>query len=123
MSAKKETLGKTVGVVVAVCLVCSIIVSTASVGLRSLQEANAAIDKQSNIVEAAGLIDFAAGDISGTFEKYIEERFINLDTGEYVNKPKDGYDMYKEAKNPLFSVEVANSNVGFKQRASIANIY
>ena len=59
MSAKKETLGKTVGVVVAVCLVCSIIVSTASVGLRSLQEANAAIDKQSNIVEAAGLIDFA----------------------------------------------------------------
>ena len=123
MSAKKETLGKTVGVVVAVCLVCSIIVSSAAVGLRDLQETNAAIDKQSNIVEAAGLIDFAAGDISGTFNKYIEERFINLETGEYVDEPKDGYDMYKEAKNPKFSVEVANSNVGFKQRASIANIY
>jgi Na+-transporting NADH:ubiquinone oxidoreductase subunit C len=123
VSAKKETLGKTVGVVVAVCLVCSIIVSSAAVGLRDLQETNAAIDKQSNIVEAAGLIDVAAGDISGTFNKYIEERFINLETGEYVDEPKDGYDMYKEAKNPKFSVEVNNSNVGFKQRASVANIY
>ncbi|WP_293746087.1 Na(+)-translocating NADH-quinone reductase subunit C [uncultured Paraglaciecola sp.] len=122
MSAKKETLGKTVGVVVAVCLVCSIVVSSAAVGLRSLQQTNAAIDKQSNIVQAAGLSDIAAGDISGTFEKYIEERFINLETGEYVEVP-EGYDMYKEAKNPEFSVPVTGSNVGFKQRASIANIY
>jgi Na+-transporting NADH:ubiquinone oxidoreductase subunit C len=122
VSAKKETLGKTVGVVVAVCLVCSIVVSSAAVGLRSLQQTNAAIDKQSNIVQAAGLSDIAAGDISGTFEKYIEERFINLETGEYVEVP-EGYDMYKEAKNPEFSVPVTGSNVGFKQRASIANIY
>lgn len=123
MSAKKETLGKTVGVVVAVCLVCSIVVSSAAVGLRTLQQANAAIDKQSNIVQAAGLADAAAGDISGTFEKYIEERFINLETGKYVDEPKEGYNMYKEAKNPKFSVAVTNSNVGFKQRASIANLY
>jgi Na+-transporting NADH:ubiquinone oxidoreductase subunit C len=118
VSAKKETLGKTVSVVVAVCLVCSIVVSSAAVGLRSLQEANAAIDKQSNIVEAAGL-----GDVADAFDKYIEERFINLETGEYVDEPKEGYDMYKEAKNPEFSVEVTGSNVGFKKRASIANIY
>jgi len=123
VSAKKETIGKTVGVVVAVCLVCSIVVSSAAVGLRSLQETNAAIDKQSNIVEAAGLSDIAAGDISGTFEKYIEERFINLETGEYVDKPNKDYDMYKAAKDPEYSVAVTGSNVGFKQRASIANIY
>jgi Na+-transporting NADH:ubiquinone oxidoreductase subunit C len=123
VSAKKETLGKTVGVVVAVCLVCSIIVSSAAVGLRDLQQTNAAIDKKSNIVEAAGLSDIAAGDIAGTFDKYIEERFINLATGEYVDKPMAGYDMYKEAKNPEFSVKVTGSNVGFLQRASIANLY
>lgn len=123
MSAKKETLGKTVGVVVAVCLVCSIIVSSAAVGLRDLQQTNAAIDKKSNIVEAAGLLDIAAGDIAGTFNKYIEERFINLETGQYVEKPMEGYDMYKEAKNPEFSVKVTGSNVGFLQRASIANLY
>ncbi|WP_299073684.1 Na(+)-translocating NADH-quinone reductase subunit C [uncultured Paraglaciecola sp.] len=122
MSAKKETLGKTVGVVVAVCLVCSIIVSSAAVGLRDLQQTNAALDKQSNIVEAAGLTEMAAGDIAGTFNKYIEERFINLETGQYVEVPA-GYDMYKAAKNPEYSVKVTGSNVGFQLRASIASVY
>lgn len=123
MSAKKETLGKTVGVVVAVCLVCSIIVSGAAVGLRDLQETNAAIDKQSNIVEAAGLSELAAGDIAGTFDKYIEEKFVNLETGEYVEKPSKDYDMYKAAKMPEYTVKVEGSNVGFQQRASIASVY
>jgi Na+-transporting NADH:ubiquinone oxidoreductase subunit C len=123
VSAKKETLGNTVGVVVAVCLVCSIIVSSAAVGLRDLQQTNAAIDKQSNIVEAAGLISLAAGDIAGTFDKYIEERFIDLETGQYVDEPKKDFDMYKEAKNSEFTVKVQNTKVGFKQRASIATIY
>jgi Na+-transporting NADH:ubiquinone oxidoreductase subunit C len=122
VSAKKETLGKTVGVVVAVCLVCSIVVSSAAVGLRSLQETNAAIDKQSNIVEAAGLMDITAGDIAGTFDKYIEERFINLESGQYVDVP-DGFDMYKDAKKPEYMVKVTGSNVGFQRRASIASVY
>ncbi|MGS2719270.1 Na(+)-translocating NADH-quinone reductase subunit C [Paraglaciecola aestuariivivens] len=122
MSAKKETLGKTVGVVVAVCLVCSIVVSSAAVGLRSLQETNAAIDKQSNIVEAAGLSAQAKGDIAATYNKYIEERFVDLATGEYVDVP-EGYNMYKEAKSEKYSVKVENSNVGFQRRASIASVY
>ena len=123
MSAKKETLGKTIGVVVAVCLVCSIIVSSAAVGLRDLQQTNAAIDKQSNIVEAAGLSELAAGDIAGTFDKYIEERFIDLETGQYVDKPTKNYDMYKAAKMPEYTVKVTGSNVGFQQRASVASVY
>lgn len=122
MSAKKETLGRTIGVVVAVCLVCSIIVSGAAVGLRDLQQINAAIDKQSNIVEAAGLSELAAGDIAGTFDKYIEERFVNLETGQYVEVP-EGYDMYKAAKMPEYTVKVTGSKVGFQQRASIASVY
>ncbi|MFT2089608.1 Na(+)-translocating NADH-quinone reductase subunit C [Paraglaciecola sp. 2405UD69-4] len=122
MSAKKETLGKTVGVVVAVCLVCSIIVSGAAVGLRSLQQNNAALDKQSNIIEAAGLTEKAAGDIAGTFEKYVEERFVDLESGEYVEVP-EGYDMYKAAKDPEYAVKVEGSNVGFQQRASVASVY
>ena len=60
MSAKKETLGRTVGVVIAVCLVCSIIVSGAAVGLRSIQNTNAALDKKSNILNAAGLLGEAS---------------------------------------------------------------
>jgi Na+-transporting NADH:ubiquinone oxidoreductase subunit C len=123
VSANKESLGKTVGIVVAVCLVCSIVVSSAAVGLRSIQQSNAALDKQSNIVEAAGLMDKAEGDIAGTFDKYVEEKYIDLETGKYVEKPSETYDMYKAAKDPEFSVKVEGSNVGFQQRARIASIY
>jgi Na+-transporting NADH:ubiquinone oxidoreductase subunit C len=122
VSAKKETLGKTIGIVLAVCLVCSIIVSGSAVGLRSLQETNAKLDQQSNIIEAAGLSDIAAGDIAGTYDKFVEERFIDLSTGEYV-EVGDDFDMYKAAKQPKYSVKVENSNVGFQYRSSVANIF
>lgn len=123
MSAKKETLGKTIGIVLAVCLVCSIVVSGAAVGLRSLQQTNAALDKQSNIIEAAGLTELAAGDIAGTYDKYVEERFIELATGKYVEPPYEGYDMYKSAKDPELSSKVVGSKVGFLSRADIASVY
>ena len=72
MSDKKESLGKTLGVVVAVCLVCSVIVSGAAVGLRETQQKNATLDRQTNILKAAGLLDASGGDIQGTFDKFVE---------------------------------------------------
>ena len=125
MSANKETIGKTVGVVVAVCLVCSIIVSGAAVGLRDLQDTNAALDKKSNILNAAGLLGDATtkGDIAKLYDNRVEEKFIELATGKYVEKPSDDFDMYKAAKSKEFGVKVEGSNVGFKQRASIAAVY
>ena len=106
MSAKKETLGKTVGVVIAVCLVCSVIVSTAAVSLRSLQQANAKLDKQTNILEAAGLLEAGQSkdQIAATYAKRVEQRFVDLATGQYVEKDAD-YDMYKAARNPDESIK------------------
>lgn len=125
MSAKKETVGKTVGVVVAVCFVCSIVVSTAAVGLRSLQETNAALDKKSNILSAAGLLDEATdkSQIAALYDSLVEEKFIELSSGQYVEKPSVDFDMYKAAKTEEFGVAVGKSNVGFKQRSSIATVY
>ncbi|MCC2617899.1 Na(+)-translocating NADH-quinone reductase subunit C [Aestuariibacter halophilus] len=123
MSAKKETLGKTVGIVLAVCLVCSIVVSGAAVGLRSLQQTNAALDKQTNILEAAGLLEQANGKIMETYDALVEERFVDLNTGQFVDAPYEGYDMYKAAKMPEYSSRVENSNVGFQTRPDVASVY
>lgn len=130
MSAKKETLGKTVGVVVAVCLACSIVVSGAAVGLRSLQNTNAALDKQSNILKAAGLVGQAVSkaDIAKLYEERVEEKFVDLATGEYVANPAEGtgkpYDMYgKISKDPATSVVVDGAPAGFNRRAEVANVY
>jgi Na+-transporting NADH:ubiquinone oxidoreductase subunit C len=130
VSAKKETLGKTVGVVVAVCLVCSIIVSGAAVGLRELQLANAALDKQSNILAAAGLLGEAKTkkEIGIVYDARVVERFVNLATGEYVDNPAAGdskpYDMYgRVSKAPETSTKAEGSPAGFSRRANVASIF
>jgi Na+-transporting NADH:ubiquinone oxidoreductase subunit C len=125
VSAKKETLGKTLIVVIAVCLVCSIVVSGAAVGLRELQETNAALDKKSNILGAAGLLGNASSkeEIAEIYANRVEEKYVDLSTGEYVEKPSPDFDMYKAAKQAEFSVNVEGSNVGFLRRSSIATIY
>ena len=125
MSAKKESLGKTVGIVVAVCLVCSIVVSGAAVGLRSLQQTNAALDKKSNILTAAGLYETGMSNsaIESTYSERVEQRFVNLDEGTFVEAPKPDYDMYKAAKETEYSTKVTNSNVGFQRRPNVASVY
>lgn len=124
MSAKKETFGKTIGVVVGVCLVCSIIVSGSAVGLRELQQTNEALDKKTNILTAAGLYEagMTKTDIADVYTELVEERHVELETGKYVDMPED-YDMYKAAKIPDMSKRVENSNVGFQRRATVASVY
>ncbi len=45
------------GFAAAVCFVCSILISTANVGLRERQEANKLLDKQKSVLQAAWLIE------------------------------------------------------------------
>lgn len=125
MSAKKESLGKTVGIVVAVCLVCSIVVSGAAVGLRELQQTNAELDKKSNILNAAGLYEMGMSnkEIESVYDSKVEPRFVNLDEGTFVEAPKPDYDMYKAAKETEYSTKVTNSNVGFQRRPNVASVY
>jgi Na+-transporting NADH:ubiquinone oxidoreductase subunit C len=125
VSAKKESLGKTIGVVVAVCLVCSIVVSGAAVGLRSLQQTNAALDKKSNILNAAGLYEMGMSNnaIESTYSERVEQRYVNLEEGTFVEAPAPDYDMYKAAKQTEYSTKVTNSNVGFQRRPNVASVY
>ncbi|WP_026376779.1 Na(+)-translocating NADH-quinone reductase subunit C [Aestuariibacter salexigens] len=124
MSAKKETLGKTVGIVVAVCLVCSIVVSTAAVGLRSQQNANALLDKQTNILQAAGMLDAGAtpNQIREKYNTFVEQRFVDLESGQYVERDAD-YDMYRAARDPEQSIKPQPDSAGIQRRANVASVY
>lgn len=123
MSAPKETLGRTIGIVVAVCLVCSIIVSAAAVGLRDLQKVNRALDKQTNILDAAGLLEKAGRDIGGTYKKYIEERYVDLATGQYVTDMAEGFDMFKAAKNPEYQVIPSPDVASIFRHSKVVSVY
>ena len=101
--SSKESFGRTLGVVVGVCFVCSIIVSGAAIGLREQKQANALLDKQTNILEAANLLDKAHGNIPATFDKYVESKVLDLETNEFTDTfyGTDNpavYDQYKSAR-------------------------
>jgi len=69
----------------AVCVVCAVVVSASAVSLKDRQAVNAALDKQRNVLLAAGL----ANDSEKLSREEIEERFVpirqiavDLETGE-----------------------------------------
>ena len=111
MASNNDSIKKTLFVVIALSLVCSIIVSTAAVGLRSQQKANAVLDKQSKIVDVAG-IQADGKSVPELFAEYIEPRLVDFKTGEFVEKAEDGstaanYDQRSASKNPATSVKLA----------------
>lgn len=104
MASNNDSIKKTLFVVIALSLVCSIIVSTAAVGLRDKQKANAVLDKQSKIVEMAGLQ--AEGSVPELFAQYIEPRLVDFDSGDFVEGDAATYDQRKAAKVPAESIKL-----------------
>lgn len=119
-----ETTGKTIAVAVLLCIVCSVLVSTAAVRLKPLQEQNKALYKKSNILKAAGLSE-AGKSIDQLFEK-IEIKYVNLNTGEFVDSANvSNYDEKKAIKDPNQSVKIDPEKdlAKIKRRAKIVEIY
>lgn len=69
----------------AVCIVCAIVVSASAVSLKERQDINAALDKQRNVLQAAGLMEpkekLDAQEVAKRFEN-VEMEVIDLATGE-----------------------------------------
>ncbi|MFD2164850.1 Na(+)-translocating NADH-quinone reductase subunit C [Thalassotalea euphylliae] len=126
MSAKKETFGKTVGFVFAVCLVCALLVSFAAVQLKPLQTANKLLDKQTKILEAAGLIGMTDGSstsIKETYKQFVEAKMIDLDSGEFIEGNPDLFDERRNARDVKLSDKPENDIAGINRRSHDAVIY
>ncbi|MFA0414690.1 Na(+)-translocating NADH-quinone reductase subunit C [Vibrio renipiscarius] len=110
MASNNDSIKKTLTVVVGLSLVCSIIVSTAAVGLRSKQQENAVLDKQTKILEVAG-VETEGQNVPALFAQNIEPRLVDFETGDFVEKAKDGqtaatYDQRKASKDPSESIRL-----------------
>ncbi|MGL5287285.1 Na+-transporting NADH:ubiquinone oxidoreductase subunit C [Aeromonas sp. RU39B] len=93
---KDSTIG-TVSIVAGLCLVCSIVVSVSAVGLRPLQQANKALDKQRNILSVAGL---DVSNVAKVYGQNIEARLVDLTSGQYAEGNADSFDVLAAAKDP-----------------------
>ncbi|MCF7481256.1 Na(+)-translocating NADH-quinone reductase subunit C [Vibrio sp. J1-1] len=129
MASNNDSIKKTLGVVVGLSLVCSIIVSTAAVGLRDKQKANAVLDKQSKIVEVAG-IDAAGKKVPELFAQYIEPRLVDLETGNFVETAANGstaaeFDQREAAKKADLSTALSadEDKADIRRRANTAVVY
>jgi Na+-transporting NADH:ubiquinone oxidoreductase subunit C len=90
VSSNNESIGKTLGVVVGLCLVCAVVVSFAAVQLRPLQQANKIEDVQRNILAAAGVENVE--NVSETYNQVIDARVVDMKTGEFVDTDPNSFD-------------------------------
>ncbi len=117
-----DSTSKTIFVATALCLLCSVIVSVAAVGLRPAQEANKLLDKRKNIIQIGGLSQ-PGKSVDELFEG-IEARVVNLDTGEYADDMDAGtYDQRKAEKDPTLSDALSDDPASIKRREKFATVY
>lgn len=81
MASKNDSISKTFTVIILLCLVCSIIVSGAAVGLKDRQEANAAIAKQQNILRTAG-VELGGRSVDVVFAERVRLLTFNRETSQ-----------------------------------------
>ena len=91
----------------AVCIVCAIVVSASAVSLKERQDINAALDKQRNVLQAAGLMEpkekLDAQEVAKRFEN-VEMEVIDLATGEPApDIDPNTFNQAREAKDPATS--------------------
>lgn len=127
----KEGLKNVLFVAIAVCLVCSIVVSTAAVMLEPLRLKNQQLDQKQNILRAAGLLpENATVDAQGRGVDEIfagfEVRAVDLKTGRFVDSVDVAtYDPVKAAKKPNESMAIPDEQdiAVIKRREDVSLVY
>lgn len=139
---QRDSFTGTIIVALVLCVVCSVVVSSAAVLLRPFQDNNKQLDRQRNVLLAAGkffeeqdinVAELSAAEIEEIFsdETKVKQAFINLDTGEPVDTEAtgisaDGYDPKKAAKSPELSEIVdakGGPTMGISRREKYTFVY
>ncbi|TDO99618.1 Na(+)-translocating NADH-quinone reductase subunit C [Marinomonas balearica] len=131
MASGNDSIKKTITVALSLCLVCSIFVAAAAVGLKPIQEANKDLDRKRNILSAAGMLD-PNKSIDEVFST-VEKRLVNLDTGAFATQAEldaaglnvDTYLQKAAAGDPALSIALSGDNdpASIKRRAKFATVY
>ncbi|MBT3565989.1 MAG: Na(+)-translocating NADH-quinone reductase subunit C [Porticoccus sp.] len=109
MASNNSTL-KTIKVALVLCIVCSVIVSTAAVLLRPAQQANKDLDRKTNVLAAAGMLQ-KGDDVNAKFAS-ITARAVDLATGKFTDAVDlDSYNQRKASKDPELSVDLGDADI------------
>jgi len=121
-------VGYIIGFCIAVCLVCSVIVSGAAVGLKDRQDANKLLDRQKKVLAVAGLMEEGAvltpADVEALFNSRIRSIVVDLKTGQ-VDSDTDAktFDQVKATKDPAQSEAMEKNSAGVGRVPHKALVY
>lgn len=107
LKLNKDSVFGTFVIIIALCLVCSVLVSSAVVALGPFQQKAIANDRQVNILRVSGFD--VAGSVADTYGKHIEAKLMDVDTGKFTDAPAaeaDSFNFQSLAKNPEFNVAI-----------------
>lgn len=126
--ASNDTIKKTLLVAVALCIVCSLVVSSAAVLLKPAQVKNKALDRKSNILAAAGMLEPGQSDaeIEEIYASKITPRIVDLKSGRYTDEfSPEGFEQKKVAKNPKTSIDLsdAEDQANISRRENFSIVY
>lgn len=130
---QRDSMTNTFVVTLVLCIVCSLLVSTAAVALKDVQGKNKLLDRQRNIVEAAGLGSKSgvlnAKQITDMFtDGTIEPRVVDLQSGEYVEDKaiaNPAFDERKAAKDEKMNttINAGKFGIGIGKREKYTWVY
>lgn len=124
MSSNNEGLGRVLSVALALCVVCSVVVSAAAVVLKPQQEANKTRDLKRNILMAADMYD-PSQTVEQQFER-VTTRVIHVASGEFASDiSAASFDQRAAAKDPATSTAIsAEADVAkIMRRSDYALVY
>lgn len=133
MSKPKNSNISTLTTALVLCLVCSVMVSAVAVGLKPQQQANQALDRNKNILIAAGLAQGNSGkdEVATKFADF-EVKLVNLQTGKYATEDElsqagitdvNAYDAEAASKNPALNTPLEEDPAGIKATPKYAKVY
>lgn len=135
MSKPKSNNTKTISVALTLCLVCSVLVSAVAVGLKPSQVENARLDRNKNILVAAGMYDAesdTAADVAERFKDF-EVEIVDLNEGTYLDDnalneagipDRNAYDASQATKNQALSEDLgSNDPAGIGRKPKYAKVY
>jgi Na+-transporting NADH:ubiquinone oxidoreductase subunit C len=127
-----DSIKKTLGVAFAVCLVGSVLVSTAAVGLKPKQIENRKADLIKNILQVSGL-EYNDENLTQVYKENIVPEIIDLRTGEKISESKftkdlnyEDFDFKKLAESKEYGIDVPQNvpnNPGIKRMPKYMIIY
>lgn len=135
MSYNVNSVKNVLKVALAVCAVCSIVISSAAVLLKPMQTANMLLDRNKNILMAAGMFDPAEHtnvDVDQLFSAFTP-RLVDLQTGRFLadddaqrlGLDANTYDQLRAQTDPNLSIALSGQEdvASVRRRANYATVY